>query len=195
MFCCDLFVVDYEYSHVFRIDVVCGCEFVLAVIERNDDCKFSSHTLLGFNGDGAVHELNDVLCDRHAETRAAVFVIAAAVFLCERIEDLRDEILLHSDTRILYRQFQCRMVAVNSHALNDESYTAGRVCELDRVGQNVDNYLLELHVVADVVVADTTGNSAFVMKSLLIALGHYHVVYLFEHVAEREFFLADRESS
>ena len=85
------------------------------------------------------------------------------------------------------------MVAIYSHAFDRKLNAPGAVCELDGIGQNVDYYLLELHVIADVVVTDTAGNAAFVMKSLLIALGHYHRIYLLEHVAERELFLADDE--
>ena len=85
------------------------------------------------------------------------------------------------------------MITIYSHALNCKLYASRCIGKLDSVGQDIDYYLLKLHVIADIVVADTTGNTAFIVKSLLITLGHYHSIDLFEHVTERELFLADYE--
>ena len=76
------------------------------------------------------------------------------------------------------------MVTINCHSLDKELNASGCISKFDCIGQDIDDDLLQLHIITDIVVADTTGYTAFVMEPLLITLGHYHCVDLFEHITE-----------
>ena len=106
MLSCYLLIIDHEDPHILRINIICRNELMLAVIQRNDNRKRRTDAFLRFNGDRTVHEFDDILCDRHTESCAAVFVITAAVLLRESIEYPRNEFFFHSDTGILYGELE-----------------------------------------------------------------------------------------
>ena len=164
---------------------------MLTIVKRNYNSKLRSDSFFGLDRNSSVHQFNNVLRDRKTETCAAILVVAAAVFLFKGIKDLRDEILFHSDACILYRHFYRRMIFKQRSAFNCKQDVSRGIGKLDGIGKNVNDNLLQFHVIADVVVAYAACNTAFIMKALLVTLQHYHVIDLLKHIAERELFFAD----
>ena len=195
MFRRDLLVVHHENAHILQIDMACHRPLMLAVGQRDDDGEFRSHALLRFDGDRAVHQFNDVFRDRHAETRAAELAAPAAVLLGECVEDLWDERGIHPDAGIPYAELQGGMIAEHGGAFNREGDVAGRIREFDRIGKDVDEHLLELHVIADIIVADASDDAAFILEPFFVALGHHHGVQLFQHAAEGKFLLSKHKAA
>ena len=102
----DFLVVHDQNPHVVRVDIAHGKPLVLAVGQRDDDGKLRPDAFFRFDGDRAVHQLYDALRDRHSEAGAAVLVVPAAILLCERVEQLRQERLVDADSGVLYAEFQ-----------------------------------------------------------------------------------------
>ena len=62
-----------------------------------------------------------------------------------------------------------------------------------RIRKDIEEHLLELHIIAYIIVLYSAQKPALVFEALLVALRHYHGVDLFEHGAERELFLPQYE--
>ena len=87
------------------------------------------------------------------------------------------------------------MISEDVDTFHRQHHAPRRVRKLDRVRQNVDQHLLELHVVADVEITDTADHPAFIVQSLFLTLRHDHGVDLLQHIAERKRFLTDHQST
>ena len=76
---------------------------------------FAEHA---FHRDGAVHLLDELLHDRHAEARALILRAGALLFLCKRLKKLVvHKIFAHTDARITYCKAECRRVFVTGNLL------------------------------------------------------------------------------
>ena len=150
----DLLIVYHEHPHVLWLYVcICGKRMV-AVLKADHHGELGANSLLGFDRNSAVHEFYDILRDRHAETSASVFAAAAAVFLRKGVEDLRYELLVDTYSRIPYDELHSGVISERAYALHVELDAARSIGKLYRIREHVDQYLLELHVVAYVVVAN-----------------------------------------
>ena len=87
------------------------------------------------------------------------------------------------------------MIAKYSSTFHLHGNVSRRIRKFDRIGEDVDEHLLELHVITDIIVADTADDTAFIMESFFTALGHDHGIQLFQHAAEGEFLFANNQSS
>ena len=109
------------------------------------------------------------------------------------IEHLRDKGFVHADTRVLHLEFQGALVFELGHLGNGKGDAPGGFGKLDGVAQDVDEYLLELHVVADKVVIHMALDMAFEFEALVRTLGHDHGVDLFQHSGKGELLLAHHQ--
>ena len=195
MFSGNVLIIDDQHVHFLRIDEACHRRLVFTVPDRNHHRKCSAFSLHRFHGNRAVHERHDIFRDRHAETGASVDVAAAAVFLRKGIEDPRQERFIHADARITDHELQRGLVIEYRRAFDDHLHHARRFRKLDRVAENIDENLLELHVIADVIIADAARHRAFIFQSFFLALRHDHGIDLFQHVPEGELFIPEDHAS
>ena len=190
----DGIVVHHQHLQGAGVDFP-AADALLAVAQAHDDREFRADALFRFDLDAAVHHLHDVLRDGHAEAGAAVLALAAAVLLGEGVEDFGDEGRVHADARVLDAEFHRGLLAEDRRALHRQGDLAGGVGKLDGVGEDVDQNLLELHVVADIIVVHLAHDAAFVAQPLVAALGHDHGVDLLQNRAEGEHLIAQHHPS
>ena len=101
----------------------------------------------------------------------------------------RDLLIIHYQDPHILRIDITSVITEDGCALHGQCDAAGGIRKLDRIGKDVDEHLLELHIIADIVVADTADDPALIVETLFTALGHDHGIDLFQHAAEGEFFL------
>jgi len=124
----------------------------------------------------AVHEFDQTLADGQTETAAAVGSSSLAVLLRERVEYMRYVFLADSCARISNGEPHPNPVAVTGYLLHHKVYLAAPRRKLDRIAQNVYQYLLQLGFVADVFLVGIAVDHAFIINSLVTALSvHYGV--------------------
>ena len=167
---CDFFVVHDQYMHVIRFDVMSCRALMPAVFQRNHHGKLRAFSLFGPDGDFPVHQLHDTPGNGHAQAGAAVFAAAAAVFLGEGIEDLWNKVLIDPDAGIGDHKFQGGLFVKGPGAFYGQGNAPRRIGEFDGVGQDIDQHLLELHIVADIVIADAAGHLALIVEAFFPAL-------------------------
>ena len=163
MFAGKEFVVDNQHGkilrvHFARVITLTACR----IFQRNVHDKSCADTFLRFDGYRAVHHLDDIFCNRHAETRAAVFGSGRVVFLAEGFKNSRQILFTHADTRVRHRESEIRLPVELRCAFNDQLDFAARLRELDGVAKDIYQHLLQLRVVADVILANRALKFAFV---------------------------------
>ena len=96
-----------------------------------------------------MHLVNELLCDGHAQTRALVVGAARALLLRERLKNMLQEFLAHTDAVVLDLHPQVDKTFFKQRFLGAEVDLAavGRV--LDGVGKNVDEHLPDMQLTAD----------------------------------------------
>ena len=164
----NLLVVDDENAQVVDVDSTCSLHPLgIAVSKRDRNYELGAHALFGLDVDGAIHHVHNAFRDGHSQARAAILVFTAAVFLRKRFEQLGNERLIHTDTRVLNGESQGRLPAEHRSAFDGERHASRRVGELDGVAQDVDEDFLELCVVADVIIIYLAQDATFVDKTLV----------------------------
>ena len=96
-----------------------------------------------------MHLVNELLCDGHAQTRALVVGAARALLLRERLKNMLQEFLAHTDPVVLDLHPQVDKTFFKQRFLGAEVDLAavGRV--LHGVGKNVDKHLPDMQLTAD----------------------------------------------
>ena len=69
---------------------------------------------------------------------------------------------------------------------HDEGDRTARRCKLDRVAEDIDHNLPQLHVVADIIIVDRAFHPAFILKALVPALFAYDRIDLGQRILKRE---------
>ena len=105
---------------------------IVAVVQRNDNGKLCPDTFFRFNGNCAVHQLDHIFRNGHAEARAAVLVAPATIFLRKCIKDFRDKFFIHANARVFDAEFDGRMVE-KVGALYRQHHAPWRVRKLNRI--------------------------------------------------------------
>ena len=113
--------------------------------KRDDNVERGAFALRAFNGNGAAHLVDEVLGDRHAQPRAAVFRTRRLGFLRERLEQLLKEVLRHSDAGVTAFELDERCIAFAGDFPASDEYLPVRLVVLDRVAQDVRHDALEMH--------------------------------------------------
>ena len=119
-----------------------------AQVER--DMEFRPTVQLTVHLNRAMHRVHDVLGDRHAQPRALNAVHAGVVLAREGIEDRLLERFGHADAVVLDVEVRADVVRAQRRGLLRDRHmdraALGR--ELERVGQQVDQHLVEADRVA-----------------------------------------------
>ena len=82
--------------------------------------------------------------------------------MAERFKNTRQIIFAHANARVFYREAEVTLPVELRSALDDKSYIAARVRELDRITQDIYQHLFKLSVVADVIFADVAFEFAII---------------------------------
>ena len=189
-------VVNDEYPHILGPDSVfrAGREPPLRHPQRDSDGEGGAGALLALDRNAAVHHLDDVLCNRHSESGAAVFVRLVRVLLGESLEDFRDKLLVHAHARVPDDKAQGRVSLKLRQRFHDKGDSAAFGRELHGVAEDVDEDLLELHVVADVIILNVAIDPADIVEALVLALAVDHCIDLLQYLAEGKFLVSDRHA-
>ena len=158
-------VVDHQHAQVVRQRELLLDSRICAVgiLQRHHHRKGRALSLLALYLDGAIHELHDALGDGHSQSRAPKTARSRRILLAEGVKDLGQELLAHANARVLHHKAQGGAPHVAHGHLHREGDTTALRRKLDRIPQDVDEHLPELHVVADVVVAHVPLYAAFVV--------------------------------
>ena len=183
-------VVHHQGPDLFGVKAAPGRGHLFALFEGHQDGERGSYALFGSYRDRAVHQLHHVLGDSHAQTSAAVFVVAGGILLGEGVEHPGEKLLADANACIADDEFERGLVVKDGGLLHGQGHAARRFGKLDGVAQDVDQHLLELHDVADVGAVHQVQDLTFKRQSLIGALGHDQGVDLLQHPAEGEGFVA-----
>ena len=197
MFAGDRIIVDHKHAHFVRAKqcIMPGVNSVFRIPQRDSDREHRPLAFFTADIDPAVHHLHDALGNCQPQTGAAVFVGRRAILLTERIKDVRQIIRAHADASIRDGEADCGLSLKLRCTFYRQIHIAAFRCEFDRIAKDVDQHLLELHVIADIVVIDGALDMAVIMQSLVRALAAEHRVDLFQQFAEREFFIFQSQLS
>ena len=191
----DLLVVHNEYAQGAGVDgILLRRARAKAVAQRDHHGKLRARAFLGLHADRAVHHLHDALRDCHAQARAAVLVLAGAVLLGKGVENFGDVGLVHADAGVPDAEAERGLILILRCTLHGQPDAAPGAGELDGVREDVDEDLLELHIVADIIVVHRAEKAAFIVQSLVLALAHDHGVDLLQHAGEGEFLPAQDDT-
>ena len=109
-----------------------------------------------------------------------------AVLLRKSIKYSGNIVFIHAYSCIPDTETKGGLVLILSSPLHTQSNAATRIRKLDRITQDVDEYLLDLHVVTNVVIIYGTQDAALILKSFILALAHNHRINLLQHGGEGE---------
>ena len=100
--------------------------------------------------DGAAHHINDVLGNRHAQTGALNLAHRGGTLPLEGLEDPLREFLAHADTGVLHPDLiqSLPLWGIGKLCHTDGNRAAGG-CEFNRVGQQVQEHLIQAGFVAE----------------------------------------------
>ena len=122
--------------------------------QRQADDELGAAALLGLHLDRAAHHVDDIPGDGHAEAGALNAADRRGALALERLEDALRERRAHADAGVADAELILRAAVQRPGELTDaDRDRAARRGELDRVGQQVEQDLLEARpVAADVLV-------------------------------------------
>ena len=148
-------------QHVLRVDFAAA----LAVdFNRHLHNEAAALMRRAFDADGAAHQVDDVLCNRHAEAGALHLVGRGVLRAGERLENVLDELGRHAVAVIGHGNDEDRVRVVRARLFREvEADFAADLRILDRVREQVDENLPQTHgianeaLVADLVHADSEG--------------------------------------
>ena len=130
--------------------------------------------LLALHHDIAAHQLDKLVGDGHAETRAAVFPIGHHCLLLERTENTTDKRRLHTDAGVVYADHYIRY-AVPQHHLpeGDNNFTLAR--KFDRIGQKIDDNLADAQLIAKDVIHGHTVKADLAADAAAVKVFRKHI--------------------
>ena len=151
---CDPVVVDHQDAQVVRVKITLFGFHVSPVgfTQRHGDGESGPLSLLALHVDAAVHQFHDALRDRHAQTCTSVPAGGGGILLAESLKKMRQEFFAHADAGVADDEPQGRLSVIPRALFDGEIHVAAGRGELDGVPEDIQQYLLELHGVADVVV-------------------------------------------
>ena len=83
---------------------------------------------------------------------------------------MRQKFLAHADASITDNESKRRLPVIAWTLFDHETDRPALRCKFDRVAENVDHHLLELHGVANIGIVHLPGNTAIVDKTFVPAL-------------------------
>ena len=117
---------------------------------RQSDGEFCSLAELAFNLNRAFHQLDQLLDNRHSESRAVYTAFRAGVFTGELIEHIRQKFHRHTDARVLDFGLIHRVaLALRRDFREPHCNFSARRRVLQRVAQDIEENLAELCCVAE----------------------------------------------
>ncbi len=118
----------------------------------------------------SLHHVDVVFGDRHAQAVAAVSVGRAGVLLGEGFEELRKIFFVYPDTGVFDREAEGGRPFAAAGFPDGQADLSRRRGEFDGIAQDVDQHLLQLHVVAAVIIRDAALDPAFILQAFVRAL-------------------------
>ena len=112
------------------------------------------------------HQIHDVLGDRKAQPGAAEEGGGAGGLLRKGLVDVGEELLAHAHARVVDDEAELGVVLGPTALGGGEGDLPALAGELDRVGKDVEEHLLELHRVPDIVVVEHGVHDALVVHPL-----------------------------
>ncbi len=158
----ELVILDEKHLLAAHINLLrCGREgvkstgiylvFLLTIdfkVQRND--KLGALALLAFKMDGAVHDVDQVLHDGKAQTRAAHRHTRGLRLSRKGLKDVALELLGDAHAVVAYTKDEVRVLRGTQGALLDcKPHLATRGRELHRIAQDVHQDLLELDLITN----------------------------------------------
>ena len=190
VFAGDGIVVHYQYPQSSDIVLyVFACRIFPGSAQRHRDRKGRSDSLLAVDCYCAAHHFHYIFGNGHPEAAAAVTVCGGCILLGKSIKNVRNIFPVHPNARIAHRKLQRTMVFFSAQLFHREAHASRRIGKLYGIPEDVDQYLLEFHVIADIVPVQASHDPALIRQTLVHALAVDHDIDLFYKAAEQEVFL------
>ena len=174
-----------------------GCTRSLGPRARNlhveHDHEAASLALLARDADGAAHQLDQALGDRHPQARALNLVRERAFLARERVEQLALEILVHADAVVLHHEAELRVrLRACRVLLDDEPDASARLRVLDGVGQQVARDLHQADAIAAHPLMSDVLRDQLERLPLCLGLGTEHVLGVAREIDQGEIRVVER---
>ena len=163
--------------------------FALGILQGNGHGECRAFSLFTFRSNLAVHHLHKALGNSHAQTGTSVFSGVGSILLGEGIENLGQELFVYAYTGILYLKTQGRFFVKAGNPFYRKINLAAFRRELDRIAQDVEEDLPQLHVIADVIIVDMPVDITAVPEPFLVALTADQGIDLFQKMGNGKLFV------
>ena len=193
VFAGDGVVVDHQHAHIVGMQgiVLLGPGRPFGIQQRHGHGEDRALPLFALHLNIAVHQLNDALCDGHAQAGAAEFAGGGGILLGEGVKELRQVFRAHADAGVPEGKAQGGLSVEPRRRFNHQGDRPALGREFDRVAQDVDHHLAQLHVVADIIVPDVPAGPAVILQVFVPALAADNGVHLLQHPGEGELLAFD----
>ncbi len=143
-------VVDDQRAAVFELVDNLRMSLFCVELEHKRYLTLSADVLFTCYLNSAVHHIDDIFRYRHAETRSLNSAYRGIAFALERLEDMLDELLAHSDARVLDSEFVVRVALGRSRYLGyAHSDLSARARVLHGVAEQIEQHLIKSQLVAE----------------------------------------------
>ena len=167
----------------------------IGIAQGDIDGKFRAATFDGFNGDIAVHSLDDIFSDSQTKTGAAVSIWSSGIFLTKWLENLRQIFLIDTNTVVLDDKAQSRFILEVGDLFDIQIDIAAFIGEFNCVAKDINQHLPKLSFVADIKIFDMPTNHAIIIQALIATLPADDDINLFQHAAEQKFLVLEEHTS
>ena len=140
-----------QYLHPFDVAAALCFYFIFPDIFINVNPnlydKLRSDIQSAFHRDRAAHKINELLGDRHTESRSFIGGSRPIVFLCKGFEYMRQKFCFHADPRIRqFKMIQYFLVRTFLFLHTEEYFTAIRG-KFHGIPENIDKYLAQMQFI------------------------------------------------
>ena len=180
-------IVNDENAHFMGLYllIVSGVHSV-GIHEGDGDGKGGADALFTLHINVPVHQLHNVFGDGHAQAGAAETVGDGGIFLGEGVKQMGKKVFAHADAGVGDGEAESGLAAELPGPFHGEGDLAALGGEFDRIAEDVDEHLAELHIVADVIIVHLAVDMALVIQPLLLALAAEHSVDGLQQAGEGE---------
>ena len=104
--------------------------------------KFRADIFFGLHGNVAVHHIDNIFCNGHTQSRAAVRIAGSRILLREYVKNFRQVTFVHANAGVFNFKSKRGFIFVVGSIFYRENDFARRVSKFNGVAQNIYQHLL-----------------------------------------------------
>ena len=141
-------VVGNQSVHVLQFWDCLLTHWLAYFLEVEYDGELCALAHLTIDSDGSVHDIDNVLCDCHAKTRALNAADGGSFLTCEWLEDVTLVLWTHADASILDAELIFGIALTRTRSLDDaQTDGAARRGKLDGIAEDIEQNLVETQLI------------------------------------------------